>query len=328
MRGGIKFLLLAFLTAGAFACKKTLEVNAPWQEITIVYGILNQSDTIHYVKITKAFLGPGNALDYAKIADSSNYKLPLQVSLNEYSGTQMLRSLALKDTVITDKDSGLFYFPDQKVYYTRSQLNSANSYKLRIVNTQTGKQMESDTKLVSNFTMSKPDYFYGVSFVPGKSSLVQWISAPGGKRYQLTITIQYSELLYGDSAKTIHYINWIPFTEVKSITDKGGQNMLFSIAGEDFYKFLSLNLAVNPDIQRSVGTCKYGFLVGSENLDAYMMVSPVSNTVVQTRIPFTNIFNGIGLFASRHTVTFDSLWFSNVTKDSLKTNRYTKELGF
>jgi len=328
MRRCIKLLLIVLILTGLFSCKKSLDVNAPWQEITIVYGILNQSDTIHYIKITKAFLGPGNALDYAKIADSSNYRPPLQVSLNEYSGTQMLRSLALKDTVITDKDSGLFYFPDQKVYYTRSQLNPANSYKLRIVNTHTGKQLESDTRLISDFAMSKPDYFYGVSFVPGKSSIVQWVSPLGGKRYQLTITIQYSELLHGDSAKTIHYLNWTIFKEVKSLTDKGGQTMSYGIAGEDFYKFLSLNLVANPDIARSVGACKYNFLVGSDNLDSYMMVSPVSNTVVQTRIPFTNIVNGIGLFASRHSVTFDSLWFSNVTKDSLKTNRYTKDLGF
>ena len=51
-------LLLSFITA----CETDFDVNAPYQDITIVYGILDIDDSISYVKINKAFLGEGDAI--------------------------------------------------------------------------------------------------------------------------------------------------------------------------------------------------------------------------------------------------------------------------
>jgi hypothetical protein len=303
-------------------------VNADWKDITIVYGILNQTDTAHYIKITKAFLGPGNELGYAQIYDSSNYKYNLQVRLNEYSGTSLIRSISLRDTMITNKDSGVFYFPVQKLFYTNAKLNAADYYKLSIQDTVKAKEIESHTSLVSDFQMEKPAVLPGVIFIPGKASEVQWVSAAGGKRYQLTVRIHYSEYRYGDSAKTYHYIDWIPFKDIKSLIDQGGQTMVYYLQGTDFYIFLSASLTPDPNVVRYLGLCDFMFLVGSADLDNYMMVSDVSNTIIQYKPPFSNIINGIGLFASRHVVAFDSLGFADITKDSLKTNQYTKNLGF
>ena len=139
------------------------------------------------------------------------------------------------------------------------------------------------------------------------------------------ITIVYGIL---NQSEIIHYLDWTTFSEVKSLTDKGNQTMIYSIPGEEFYRFLSLNLLPDPDITRSVGLCKFTFLVGSDDLDTYLSVSLSSNSIIQSKPAFSNIDNGIGLLASRHTVSFDSLWFADITKDSLKTNRFTKDLGF
>ena len=323
-----KMLFLTLLLSGLLSCKKNLDVNAGWKDITIVYGILNQTDTFHYIKVTKAFLGPGNELGYAQIYDSSNYKVKLQVKLNEFSGTSMIRSILLRDTMINNKDSGVFYFPVQKIYFTTEKLNATDYYKLSILDTATNKLIEAETNLIGEFNMEKPVLLPGVIFLPGKGSDVQWVSAAGGKRYQLTVRIHYSEFRKGDSAKTFHSLDWTPFKDIKSLTDKGGQTMLYSLPGDEFYLFLSLNLTPDPDIVRSLGLCDYIFMVGSDDLDNYMEVSEESNTIILSKPPFSNIVNGIGLFASRHVVAFDSLWFAEITKDSLKTNHYTKNLGF
>jgi len=42
-----------------YSCNKTLNVNADWREITVVYGLLSQNEDTTYIKITKAFLGEG-----------------------------------------------------------------------------------------------------------------------------------------------------------------------------------------------------------------------------------------------------------------------------
>ena len=55
------------------ACETDFDVNANWKEVTVVYGLLDQSEQEQYIKINKAYLGEGDALQLATIADSVNY---------------------------------------------------------------------------------------------------------------------------------------------------------------------------------------------------------------------------------------------------------------
>ncbi len=106
-------------------CSNEVDLYADYKDITIVYGILDVSDDTAWVKITKAFTGPGNALTMAHNSDSSNYPYKLDVSLNG------------KVTVSGDKSvsprSVMFGFMDQGV--TTSFQNSpipVASHRLRV----------------------------------------------------------------------------------------------------------------------------------------------------------------------------------------------------
>lgn len=50
--------LTIFLTAFLFfaSCETDFDINADWKDITVVYGALNQNDSIHYIRIQKLFL--------------------------------------------------------------------------------------------------------------------------------------------------------------------------------------------------------------------------------------------------------------------------------
>ena len=56
------------------SCSNDLEINAPWKDVTVVFGLLNIDSTTHYVRISKAFLGEGDALEFASQFDSIYYK--------------------------------------------------------------------------------------------------------------------------------------------------------------------------------------------------------------------------------------------------------------
>ena len=75
----LKYVLIALLLIPVlYSCNNKLNVNANWKDITVVYGLLSQNDDTAYMKISKAFLGPGNAMQYAKIPDSSTYPANLR----------------------------------------------------------------------------------------------------------------------------------------------------------------------------------------------------------------------------------------------------------
>jgi hypothetical protein len=74
--------------------------------------------------------------------------------------------------------------------------------------------------------------------------------------------------------------------------------------------------------------CEFVFTVAATELNTYMEVTEPSLSLVQERPAYTNIVNGIGLFSARYMKSVDSLAVSQMTKDELRVNSKTKDLGF
>jgi hypothetical protein len=212
-----KYLGLIFLIPLVVSCSSKLDVNADWQDITVVYGLLNQNDSIHYIRITKAFLGPGDALQFAKIPDSSNYPDKLDVTLEEWEITQGIDS-TLKKTYLFDttstaipKDPGTFYFPYQKLYYTIGKFKDIYTYKL-FIKQKTGKVVTGRTVLIKPMTIKTPNSGSKASILPQKVIPLEFLSAENGKRYQLVLRFTYVEFPKND---TLH-VDWQVFNDLES----------------------------------------------------------------------------------------------------------------
>ncbi len=90
----INFLLIAisFIFPAFFvACETDIDVTAEYKDITIVYGLLSRNDSVHYLRINKAFLGDGNVMEYVTNADSSSYYDNLEVTLTETTSSGLSR---------------------------------------------------------------------------------------------------------------------------------------------------------------------------------------------------------------------------------------------
>ncbi|NQV03111.1 MAG: DUF4249 family protein [Bacteroidia bacterium] len=324
-------ILLILLIPGFFllSCKKELNLNADWKDVTIVYGVLNQLDSLHYIKITKAFLGPGNALEYAQIPDSSNYHMKLNVTLEAWNGSNLVALYLFDTTTITDKDTGIFYFPNQLLYINDSHLNPDYDYKLVIVNPGTQAVITSQTELVRSFHVEKPFAFQSITFDPGKNSKTEWTSAAGGKRYQVKVRFFYQETSVVDPSQTVEkYVDWLIVPSKLSKSDEGGEMLESSYANDAFYALLNANLDVNPDIFRVARRLQYYYIVAANDLNTYIEVTQPSNSIVQEKPSFTNIENGIGLFSSMFVQVIDSIELSPRTKAEIKNNPLTSDLGF
>ena len=116
-------ILLLVLSVLFIACETDFEVNANWKEVTVVYGLLDQSNTQQYIKINKAYLGEGNALQMASIADSVNYNPNnlevkiIKVKEGSFGSITRLDSIYL-DTTLVIKDDGLFSTNENIIYVT------------------------------------------------------------------------------------------------------------------------------------------------------------------------------------------------------------------
>jgi hypothetical protein len=100
------------LAATLCGCSSELDINAPYKDITIVYGLLDSRDPIQFIKVNKAFLGEGDAYVFAQIPDSNEWGDAVGYArVHRKLNGQVVATFDLRDTLITNREPGDFYSP-------------------------------------------------------------------------------------------------------------------------------------------------------------------------------------------------------------------------
>jgi hypothetical protein len=325
------FILFGFLCG----CSTDFDTVAPWKEIMVVYGLLNPNDNIQYIRVSKAFLGEGNALVMAQQPDSIYYGNVLTVKIEHFLNGTLTDSdtLSLVDSADVPKESGTFSAPYQQVYaYTKPipDLTTTNgsSYKLTITNRVTGNVVTASTEMIEELSISLPYTNYVANFAGSVSSLT-WKMHPSefGKIYGITQYINYLETDTNTNITVAKSVKW--YLGDKLATDNLNSYVTFPFSKSDFYRLLGDNIEPNPVMKRSLAPEPFDIYVssGTEELYTYMQVTNENTGIVQDKPLYSNIVNGIGLFTCRNTRKI-SIQLHGDTYAALDTSVYTKDLNF
>ncbi|MCX6229938.1 MAG: hypothetical protein NTZ33_00205 [Bacteroidetes bacterium] len=328
--------LIFFLTVIIISsCKTDFNPNAEYKDITVVYGILNQSDTNTFIKINKAFLGNQNAYVMASDEFLSSYGTDLQVKLEELTGNDVSKVFNFDTCTVFTKDPGVFYAPKQVVYKckTLNQLQESKTYKLTIKNIKTGKIISAQTHLVGSFKIDVPAaYQTTIDFTLTGKTKLQWYTANGGRKYQVDMRINYFESLNDTSHYVSKYVD-VNLGFVNSTTLESGTPLQLEFPSVTYYQALKSNLIWSTQahqIFRKPGMIEFFFNVAGDDLSTYIDLNGPSNSIVQVRPEFTNISNGIGIFSARYNNSVDKprrVVLSSKSIDILKSETYSM-LGF
>jgi hypothetical protein len=299
------------------SCETDFDVHAPWEEITIVYGLLDQSQERQYIKINKAYLGAGDALQMATIADSVNF-LPenMEVKLHKIQSNDTLSSITLYDTII-EKDDGLFATDNNIIYTTLeqdSEFFQSGTYALTIKNTVSGNFVSGNTGLISGFLSFNinSDYiikFYNPTLADSAKFLkkmISWNKANNGQIYQVDIRINYTE----NDIET--FLVW------KQPLVSSAPSMSTPLEGAKFFNFLRNNLTDDNSVIREFVSLDVKMTIGTADLETYIAMNAPYEGLVQERPVYTNINNGFGLFSARYTYELLGLELSDDTQNYLK----------
>ena len=302
-------LLCAFVASSfLLSCESDIDVTAEWKDITIVYGLLNPNDSVHYLKINKAFLGDGNAIEYAKESDSMSYFGNLEVNLTEIYSNGATRTLQF-DTVTLQKNPGVF--ADKQIFYKSAfkmpvllDDDRTVTYKLLVRNKLTGKEVKSETVLVHDFRISSPRPGQPtIDFLTDNSQQVKWQSAPNARRYDVFVRFIFQEV-FNQTDTTDRYIDWVLGT-TRSNTLKGDEDMVMPYIPTSIYE-IAASLIPYTDSQkeasvtsRLVDKVVYTVVASGDELNKYLDINGPTSGIIQDRPEYTNIENGLGLFSTR-----------------------------
>jgi hypothetical protein len=306
----LSFSLTVFILSG---CKSDFEVNEPWKEIDIIYGLLDVNDSVNYIKINKAFLNEDDDVyKLAGIEDSLFHRDTLEVKLQRMNNGDIRDEIELIKTSLSNKDSGLFHYPEQFLYATPPgyTLDPAAVYTLVVKNKATGNTATASTPVVQN---SKPIFpsptNNTLNFQNNPSSRINIVFNPalGAKFYDLTLVIHYEEYSKKDSVKIKDgVIEWPVFTSLQSRPDQPAAELRYAINGPDFFNVVAHALTVDGNVYRKLPAFPFEYKLtgGGAEIYNYMQVNRPSIGIVQKKPEYTNINNGYGIFSSRNRQSF------------------------
>ena len=343
-----------FITLLLFSCKEDVDLIGDFKETAVIYGLLDQADSIHYIKINRAFIGPGNSLDIAKIPDSSYFD-QVDATITEVVNGATIRQWDLRDTLVDNKDQdGVFFAPTQKMYYfvTRKcqqtgsqQLNSTNqgdllnslnkyaTYQLHVSLNGGEFEVKGETELISGISTSADATAFRFEFADNPSSYKQsGIAVSTGNAHIINTTLNVDFLEFTSNTQSTHKtFNWnLGETDVTPYASK-----TFTSNGKTFYQLIASNVSNDPAIiKRNLYAINTIVTAGSEELYNYMTINQPSSSLAQTKPTYTNLtvtndHRVIGLFSSRFTYTIERFFINPnplLSNFRLITQKSTEEL--
>ena len=318
------FIFISLVLIVLNSCNEKIKLIGDFVETAVVYGLLDQADSLHYIKINRAFIGPGNALEIAQIADSS-YFTNVEATISEYLNGNLTRSWLLRDTILDNKDpNGVFYAPEQKVYYfktmptgfngviqssTNPQMTSLNPqaiYKIDIVINNGAFSVSGETELVRGITSAAATQNFNFKFAinPGEYTSTGITVSSTGNSYVLNTQLKIAFNEWENNTYSEKSFFWkLCEADVLPSSSK-----IFTANGETFYDLMQSNCTENSSIsKRTFKGVTIKITGGAEELYNFIAVNKPSSGLAQSKPTYTNLTatNGkrvIGIFSSRQTV--------------------------
>ena len=322
-------IYLVIIFALLSSCSEDIKLNGDFKETAVVYGLLDHADSLHFIKITRAFIGPGNALEIAQIPDSSYFE-NVELTVSEYIGGVFQRTWLLQDTLVANKDvDGVFYAPEQKVYYFKTlptvtssmgvpgtvqtspntlltSLKPGATYKMKAVINGGEFEVTGETELVNGLTTSASSQNFTFKFADDPAEYISTgvgVSSTGNSFIvNAQLDVFFDE--YSGGTPTSKSFNWqLGENDVQPNT-----STTFTALGKSFYDLVKGNATDEASIdKRTFKGISVTITGGAEDLYNYMLVNKPTSSLAQSKPTYTNLAVSndrrvVGIFSSRQTL--------------------------
>ena len=347
MKRIITLLYISFISVSALfisSCTTDFELNAEYDEIPIIFGILDQSVDTQFVKINKSFIGNGDNSTYAAINDSSLYTNVIG-RVEEYVDGALTETFPLEEMWVTNLDEGIFYTDSQKVYFfvptaiAKPYLNEDATYKLIVDVSEEAQPIEAETNLIKGSELnwdiitSNGAIINGIIFADASTAAENdYLTSspkctPGGNadKYEFKLRLHFTEVTFA-GVSSEKYVEW----NLGEVIVVNG-NLKKEISGEAFYSAINNKLAgyaYEADVDKRIiskDNIEIIVTAANENLSLFMGINEPATGVVTEQPVFTNVEGGVGIFASRFSrnlFSYLSLHSSYILSYGAETSAY------
>ena len=320
----LRFQLLALLLVLLLSSCTKPQINlfADYKEIPVIYGVLDVNADTNFIKITRAFGStnedPIDPMEVALIYDSCNYPGKLNAYIEELKSSQGQpyqstgRKILLDTITIRNKQTGTFYAPKQKLYYTAERLRrntKTEKYQYKLTVVLPDRVLVSTTDIVGSgaFRVKSTAANFSLAYF-GIDRPLEFYPADNACSYDVTMSFTFKEQRTpdGDSVPRTMYWDLGTYTNFDLSYHIVDDYYQIAYRPERFYKqliaFLGADTAI-AGLSRFIGDYPIEITIAAagEELSHYIDWSSVGNYGTQGGNDFTLIEGGTGVFSSRMT---------------------------
>ncbi len=311
------------LLSTAWGCSNDIEINAPYQDIAVVYSFLDQNEPIQYIRIQKVYQNNAglSTSEGAQISDSLYFD-SLEVSITNVN-TKVVYPCTKIDTIPKEAASdttGIFGNSKHFLYACKIPKNPNNEvddiYQLFIRVPKSGKIFRATTKIVKDASIeartiplrtAPANTAFPFRFITGKNSFL----------YDLVVRFKYKEMNVNDtSIFNNKYIDYYvqrskKYTYSLSINTE-------SVVSINFINHIKSNLVY--DVSKTRRTLGIEFIAygGSEELRDYIDLNKPNTSIVPKNTEYSNIENGKGIFTSRNYTVQNGVVLDEISYEVLR----------
>jgi hypothetical protein len=335
--------ILALIVLALNSCSEDFKIGAPYKNVTIVYGLLSQTDTAQYIKITRGYLDEnGTNFASAQKADSIFYKdLTVTVESINASGTVLAEYPCTKVELADEgysKDAGTFATTPNYAYKFKAPLNG--QYRLRIVNNENAKVITATCNIVDIASFSTPltsilptEQMRPLNFASAESvSEFRWTSPANSEIVDVVLRVGYEEKTANNPARVYKVVD-LPIAS--NIIGPAGVKKSEFISRAGFIGLLSAAFGpsgTTDEVARYIDTPSVIYSAGGVRMREYVDATRAQGgiTADEIRPVYKGGFVGddvYGLFDSRVRKTVNAVPWTKPTVDSMILNAAFKGLN-
>lgn len=328
----ISFLSIILLAA----CDNEFELEAPYQDLPIVYGYLDVDEQQQFIRVQR-LLQTGGA-DAGAVANDEQ-----ALYYAEDAATVTLTNPATRESATLERVNGAdfdlpraagVFLQDPNVLYRLPEgevtLQPGQTVELRI--SRSGEiDAVASTEILRPLQIVRPTTQVRIDDYR-RPLLISWEAGANAAVFsvEITFTIREFDLDNPANDRTVALSYLLAEDYVPENNQRNGNNVLYEANNESIYRFLGDNLTADDNIARRLDGIDLRITAVGPELAALLSLSDANTGLTGAQAPpaYTNVNGGRGVFTSRTSTAVTDIQFDEGSVDSLREGRYTRRLNF
>lgn len=316
-------------------CDNELVLTADWQDIPVVYGLIDINSDTGYVRVERVFFDEnGSAFDAAANPDSIYYpNLTVRIQNMTTGQTATLKRVEGEEFGL-ERDPGVFAATPNVLYQlilNNLEMNGGDELRLILNRGNNLPPVTADAIVLEPITiLGSLAPGVKLDFNTARETSFRWRAPAPDRIFDVNLSIRYVEQEIANPGNINTYqIDWKVGRNIRRAEGEVGITNV-KVLGLAFYQVLRSSIPEKTGFRRYFQGIDLEVQGAGAALESYILISQANTGITSSQeIPlYSNLSDGLGIFTTSTRSKIENLQLTQQTLDSLRFSVVTGPLNF